>query len=104
VQQQHDDRPVAGRGVLGGTDEIALLILVQRTRRGLRKALTRHDRRPEADEAVEVIGRGEGEVHRARRPTTLTFRNRLKSRPAKSRARGSRNAASASGRSASQAT
>jgi hypothetical protein len=77
ARPEHDDRPVTRCGVLGGTDEIALLILVQRTRRGLREALTRHDRGPEADEAVEVIGRGEREVHRARRPTTLDLQQSL---------------------------
>jgi hypothetical protein len=52
VQQQHDDRPVARRGVLSGADEIALLVLVQCARRGLREALTRHHGGPEADEMI----------------------------------------------------
>jgi len=73
VQQQHHDRAVAWRGVLGRANKSALLVLIQRARRGPRDALTRHHGRPEAEEAVEVIGRGQREVHRARRPAPLTL-------------------------------
>jgi hypothetical protein len=37
----------------------------------LRQRLARHDRRPQAEEAVEVIDRRQREVHRRRLPTLL---------------------------------
>ncbi len=57
--------------------QIALLVLVQRARCGMREALARDDCGTEADKAVEVIGRGEREVHRARRPATLDLQMTL---------------------------
>jgi hypothetical protein len=38
--------------VLRGTDQVALLVLIQRAWGGLREALARHDRGPEAEEAM----------------------------------------------------
>jgi len=49
MQQQHHDRAITRTGVLGRAHEVALLILVQRSRRVLREALPRHDRGPKAD-------------------------------------------------------
>jgi len=48
-----------------------LLLLVQGSRRAPREPLAGHHRWAETEEAVEVIDRGEREVHRARRPTPL---------------------------------
>jgi hypothetical protein len=71
VQQQHHDRTVARPGILGSAHERALLVDRQRTRRGLRQRLARHDRRPQTEEAVEVIDRRKREIDGCRLPPLL---------------------------------
>jgi hypothetical protein len=53
VQQHNHDRPVAQYGRLGGPQQRALLVLIQRPRRGLRDLLARDDRRAEPEERLK---------------------------------------------------